>query len=71
MPISYLLVPLSEHVSEHRTISVTFRASGFVDKLLSGITLENATLPIPMPNFVVIEPVISDLWPFEAAIAGN
>ena len=25
-------------------------------------------LPIPMPRFVVIELVVSDLWPFEAAI---
>ena len=28
-------------------------------------------LPIPMPRFVVIELVVSDLWPFEAAMAGN
>ena len=32
---------------------------------------ENATLSIPMHHFVVIELVISDLWPFEAAIIGN
>ena len=32
---------------------------------------ENATLPIPMPHFVVIELVVSDLWQFEAAIMGN
>ena len=52
-------------------ISVTFRASRFVDKLLSSITSENATFSIPMPRFVVIELVVSDLWPFEAAIAGH
>ena len=28
-------------------------------------------LPIPMPRFVVIELVVSDLRPFEATIAGN
>ena len=28
-------------------------------------------LSIPMPHFVAIELVVSDLWPFEAAIAGN
>ena len=28
-------------------------------------------LPIPIPRFVVIELVVSDLWPFEVAIAGN
>ena len=49
----------------------TFRASHFVDELLSRITSENATLPIPMLRFVVIELVVSDLWPFEAAVAGN
>ena len=39
--------------------------------LLSRITSENATIPITMPRFVAIELVISDSWPFEAAIAGN
>ena len=50
---------------------VTFRVSRFVVKLLSRITSENATLPIPMPRCVVIEFVVSELWPFEAAIMGN
>ena len=47
---------------ENHTNSVTFQASRFVDKLLSR---ENATLPIPMPHFVAIELVVSELWPFE------
>ena len=50
---------------------MTFQASRFVDKLLRRITSENAMLPIPLPRFVVIELVVSDLWLFEAAIAGN
>ena len=53
---------------ENRTISFTCRASHFVDKLL---TLENAMLLIPMPRFVLIELIVSDLWPFETAIVGN
>ena len=28
-------------------------------------------LPIPLPRFVAIELVVSELWPFEVAIAGN
>ena len=28
-------------------------------------------LPIPMPRFVVIELLVSELWPFEVAITGN
>ena len=77
-PISYLLVPLSEHVSQRYCLHifwgenlVTFQAIRFIDKLLSRITSENATFPIHMPHFVVIELVISDLWPFEAVILGN
>ena len=27
--------------------------------------------PFPVPRFVVIELVVSDLWTFEVAIAGN
>ena len=32
---------------------------------------ENAMLSIPMPRFVAIELVVSDLWPVKAAIMGN
>ena len=32
---------------------------------------ENATVPIPMSRFLVIELVVSNLWLFEAAIVGN
>ena len=53
---------LSHIFCENRTISVTFRASRFVDKLLRRITSENATLPIPMPRFIVIGLVVSDQW---------
>ena len=72
-PISYLLVPLSEHVSQWYclNISVTFQVSHYVDMLLSRIMSENAMLPIPLLPFVVIELVASELQPFEVAIAGN
>ena len=50
---------------ENRTIFLTLH---FIDKLLSTIVSENATLPIPMPCFVVIELVVSELWLFEVAI---
>ena len=57
---------------ENRTISVTFRASRFINKLLSRIMSENATLLFPsLSHFVVIKLVVSDLRPFEEAIAGT
>ena len=56
--------------SHHFHIHVDFQASRFVNKLLSRITLENAMLLVPMLRVVVIELVITELWPFEAAITG-
>ena len=76
-PISYLLVPLSEYASQWYCLHIClwkshhFHNFSSFNKHSSRITSENATLPIPMPRFVVIELVVSELWPFEAAIVGN
>ena len=49
-----------------RVLAVSvIEALHFVSKFLSKIMSENATLPIPMPSFVVIQLVVSELWPFD------